>query len=222
MQKMRWTLPAEIERSKVTRSELSDKPSSGTREYRSIQRIIGLTGAVAMSVMPILFAPAASAHDVVIASTPEDGSVIEEFPDEIVLEFSGMPQNSYNYVALSSADSSTVLFSGEPVLDGQYLSIEVPDDVAREPGRYTVGFRITSSDGHATPGSINFEVSGKDSDEENEATAIATSDSDDPSATVAEDFAGVPAPWNWLLSAVGIIVIGSVIAMMIAKNRNQK
>ncbi len=188
--------------------------------------------AASIAIWTPTFAPVASAHDVVVSSTPEDGSVVEEFPEEIVLEFSGIPQDSYNYIALSNADSSTVLFSGEPVLDGQFLSFRVPDDVAREPGRYTVGFRITSSDGHATPGSINFEVSGRDSGDQESTAAEATGDTDnnaeDPESTesaeqtAGEDATGLPAPWNWVISALGILVIAGVIVMMIAKNRNQK
>ncbi|MCK7676672.1 copper resistance protein CopC [Corynebacterium sp. CCM 9186] len=101
----------------------------------------------------------AVAHDVVLDSTPADGATVEEFPREIVLEFSGIPRDSFNTVAVSDTTTATVLFSDEPVLENQIVRITVPDDIHPGPGEYTVGFQITSSDGHATRGRTTFTVS---------------------------------------------------------------
>ncbi|MCK7636912.1 copper resistance CopC family protein [Corynebacterium pygosceleis] len=101
----------------------------------------------------------AVAHDVVLDSTPGDGDTVDEFPGEIVLEFSGIPRDSFNTIAVSDSETSSVLFSGEPTLDGQVVTLEVPEGTDPGPGDYTVGFQITSSDGHATRGKTTFTVS---------------------------------------------------------------
>ncbi|MEZ2121181.1 MULTISPECIES: copper resistance CopC family protein [unclassified Corynebacterium] len=101
----------------------------------------------------------AVAHDVVINSTPADGATVEVFPREIILEFSGIPRDSFNTVAVSDTETSTVLFSDEPALEDQIVRVAVPDDITPGPGEYTVGFQITSSDGHATRGRTTFTVS---------------------------------------------------------------
>lgn len=112
------------------------------------------------AVLPIAGAPTAQAHDVILRSSPGDGQTVAEFPREIRLEFSGIPQDSFNTVAVSDAATQTVLFSAQPTADAQILSVAVPEQVHPGPGEYVVGFQITSSDGHATRGKIGFTVEG--------------------------------------------------------------
>lgn len=182
--------------------------------------MVGMLGA-----MPFALSPAASAHDVVLTSTPENGAVIEEFPETIELEFSGIPQDLFNTVALSDADSGDILYSGEPEIDERVLSFDVPQDVERAPGNYTVGFQITSSDGHATKGSVSFEVAGGEGETAQEETAepaesAAPAEDVDTTADETSENSGIAAPWNWILGGVGVLVIAGAIVMMIAKNRN--
>ncbi len=172
--------------------------------------VAGMLGAVSM-----VFSPVASAHDVVMGSTPENGSVLEEFPEVIELEFSGIPQDLFNTVALSNADTGDVLYSGAPDLNGRLITFEVPDDIERVPGSYTVGFQITSSDGHSTKGSVSFDVAG--GEEVAAEPAASTEVTDGISETT-----GIEAPWNWVLSGVAVLVIAGAIVMMIAKGRNSK
>lgn len=103
-------------------------------------------------------APLAAAHDVVIGSNPENGGVIEQFPDQIELEFSGEIQEGFNTVALSRDNngSTEVLYSGEPTLDGRDVTLALPADIDPQPGDYKVGFQIISTDGHSTKGMTSF------------------------------------------------------------------
>lgn len=200
-------------------------------KLRTLAAAAGVLGVGAMS---MLVAPQAAAHDVVVDSNPENGSVVDEFPETIELEFSGIPQDLFTTVALSNADSGEVLTSGTPQLDGQHLSYEVPSDVQTGAGNYILGFQITSSDGHATKGSISFEVTGsaETTTETTETTAETTTESAATTGTsetteaetteTADETSGIPAPWNWVLSIVAVLVVASAIVMMIAKNRNQK
>ncbi|AJE67592.1 copper resistance CopC family protein [Corynebacterium glutamicum] len=189
-------------------------------KLRTLAASAGVLGVGAMS---MLVAPQAAAHDVVVDSNPENGSVVDEFPETIELDFSGIPQDLFTTVALSNADSGEVLTSGTPQLDGQHLSYEVPSDVQTGAGNYILGFQITSSDGHATKGSISFEVTGSAETTTESAATTDTSETTEAETTeTADETSGIPVPWNWVLSIVAVLVVASVIVMMIAKNRNQK
>ncbi len=98
------------------------------------------------------------AHDSVIGGSPADGSVVDSSPAEIVLEFSGEPKEGFNTIAVTD-QAGEVVFRGEPTVEGRNVILEVPDDVTLGPGDYTIGFQITSSDGHSTRGKTTFSVS---------------------------------------------------------------
>lgn len=115
--------------------------------------------AIAISTVGIGLPPAL-AHDVVIRSTPGDKSTIEQPPTELELEFSGIPKDTFNTVALSNDDTGEVLFSASPELENQTIRVQIPRDVTLNPGNYKVGFQITSSDGHATRGMTTFRLAG--------------------------------------------------------------
>ncbi|KQB86510.1 copper resistance CopC family protein [Corynebacterium lowii] len=150
---------------------------------------------------------AVSAHDSVIAATPEDGGTVEEFPREIVLTFSGIPKDTFNTVAVSDSATNEVLFSQEPELDGQEVSIAVPEDVHPGAGDYTVGFQITSSDGHATRGKTTFSVAG-----EAKETASAEEQNQDEEPSLS-------GPLAWIIGGAGVLVLAAVVVLAIARQR---
>lgn len=127
-----------------------------------VKRIFSaLIAASAALLMPVSVGqPAAWAHDVVIRSVPADSSTVEQAPTRIELEFSGIPKDTFNTVALSNQDTGEVLFTADPKLDDQIIRVDVPANVDVKPGNYKVGFQITSSDGHATRGMTTFRVAG--------------------------------------------------------------
>lgn len=131
------------------------------------------------------FAPQASAHDVVVESHPADGAVVEEFPESIVLEFSGEPREGFNTIAVTDSNGE-IVFEGEPELDGRILTVDVPDDVDAADGSYSVGYQITSSDGHATRGGLEFSVGDADSASSGD-TDTAAQDSSKGSTDAADD-----------------------------------
>ena len=116
----------------------------------------GVVAAIAATT--VLYAAPAFAHDSVIGSNPEDGAVISQFPDTVLLEFSGEVQDGFSTVAISrEADGSAeVIYSGEPEIDGRNVTLDLPADLAPEAGDYKVGYQIVSSDGHATKGMTSF------------------------------------------------------------------
>lgn len=149
----------------------------------------------------------ANAHDLVVDSNPKNGSTISEPVDKITMEFSGEPKDGFNTVALSR--DGQVLFSDEPEKQGRNLTLEVPGNMEWEPGSYTVGYQITSSDGHATRGAVKFDYG------EGGEAAAAAEDADAESASTG----GAP---TWLWAVAGIVVLVGALVLLIAKWRGMK
>lgn len=175
----------------------------------------GGVAAVAAAVSVVAVAPA-FAHDSVIGSDPENGGVVQEFPDKITLEFSAEVQDGFNTVALSrQGDGETgVLYSGEPEVDGRFVTLELPDDLDAQPGDYKVGFQIVSSDGHSTKGMTSFTLNRPSADD---GGAAATAEaSKDPVVDAAE---GMSTTMKVLLALAGVLVVAGAGFGALAKSR---
>ncbi|KQB85450.1 copper resistance CopC family protein [Corynebacterium oculi] len=168
-------------------------------------------GVFSWTAVGALYPEPARAHDSVIAATPEDGGTVEEFPRGIVLTFSGIPKDTFNTLAVSNTETNEVLFSQEPTLDGQDVSVTVPEDVNPGPGQYTVGFQITSSDGHATRGKTTFSVAGGDA----EAGASASEENEQE-----ENSSLLSGPLAWIVGALGVLAMAAVVVVAVARQRH--
>ena len=169
----------------------------------------GAVAAAAATAALVATAPAI-AHDSVIGSDPEDKGVVSEFPEAVTLEFSGEIQDGFNTVALSrdANGQSEVVYSGEPEIDGRFVTLDLPADLDAQAGDYKVGFQIVSSDGHSTKGmtSFSFNPSG-------EATADA---SKDPVVDAAD---GMSTTMKVLLALAGVLVVAGAGVGALAKSR---
>ena len=171
--------------------------------------------AVAATAAMVTAAPA-FAHDSVIGATPEDGSVVQEFPDTIELEFSGEIQDGFNTVAITRdrVGEPDLVYSGEPRIDGRDVILDIPADVEAEPGDYKVGFQIISADGHATKGMTAFTY---DPDGSAQNTA---SDDSEPATEEAAD-AEESKFWSYFALAAVVVVV-SLLALLFARNRQKR
>lgn len=100
-------------------------------------------------------APAASAHTDLTSSTPADGATLDTLPSSIGLTFSDDMSQEYAKVALTAPDG-TPAAAGEPQVDGKSASLAVKPGLPS--GKYTVGYRVVSADGHPVSGSYSFTV----------------------------------------------------------------
>lgn len=190
--------------------------------------------------LAVMGAAPAFAHDVVVGGDPADGESVEQFPESVTLEFSGIPRDGFNTFAISDAETEEVLFTGEPTIDDRYLTLELPEDLGAGAGDYRIGFQITSSDGHATRGMTSFTVSGDeataaaaaDEAEAEAATPIAdtpeeqgdqdaqndTENTENAENTV-EEATGLSGVWTWVIAGVAILAIIAVIIVAIQRGR---
>ncbi|GGC77824.1 hypothetical protein GCM10011512_00470 [Tersicoccus solisilvae] len=100
-----------------------------------------------------LGAPAAQAHDQLTGTTPGDGATVSTVPETITLRFNETP------IALG-AQVKVLDPAGDDQADG---SVRITDTTAAQAikpgapaGRYTVDWRIVSSDSHPIEGTFTF------------------------------------------------------------------
>ncbi|HEX4818428.1 MAG TPA: copper resistance CopC family protein [Nonomuraea sp.] len=120
----------------------------------------------------LVFAPAAPAlaHDALKSSSPAKGAVIEAL-DEVRLEFTSRVRMPFVIVR---GPGDVQVQSGAPEEDGAVVTQAVKGPLTD--GKYTIAYRVVSSDGHPLEGEIPFRVKGAPADraEESEPAASPT------------------------------------------------
>ncbi|MFC4119263.1 copper resistance CopC family protein [Nonomuraea zeae] len=96
----------------------------------------------------------AMAHDTLKSSNPAKGAKIKTL-DEVKLEFSAKVRMPFVIVR---GDGDTQLQSGKPEVDGAVVTQAVGGPLPD--GKYTIAYRVVSSDGHPIEGEIPFRVEG--------------------------------------------------------------
>lgn len=119
-----------------------------------------------------LIAPAAVAHNVLIESTPDDGSAVSAAPETIELVFDQPVQNEFPQVAVIDAGENHYE-QGDPEIVGETVTQAVND---LPNGEYTVSYRVLSADGHPVDGSIQFTVGAADDDQSSASESTAADD----------------------------------------------
>lgn len=184
-----------------------------TAATRSLLALIAL---LALPVALLLGAPAASAHDRLVSSSPADGSSVP-FPKEITLTFNESVASVGAVIVVKSGDQEWQ--NGVPKVDGRTVTQQVRTAPA---GSYTVAWRVTSADGHPISGQFAF------------TGTTPTSSTSTPATTSSGTIAGLPgaatspglptqqkptdstnnAPFLIVLGALGVlIVIGLLLAI---------
>ncbi|GAA4947184.1 methionine-rich copper-binding protein CopC [Nonomuraea thailandensis] len=133
----------------------------------------------------------ALAHDVLKSSSPAKNAEVKSL-DEVKLEFSAKVRMPFVIVR---GDGDAQHQSGKPELDGAVVTQAVKGPLPD--GKYTIAFRVVSSDGHPIEGEIPFRVKGAEtpspspSPSDEQAAAPATSA---PAASAPAASAPAPAP----------------------------
>ncbi|MGP3913804.1 copper resistance protein CopC [Nonomuraea sp. 10N515B] len=96
----------------------------------------------------------ALAHDALKSSTPAKGAEVEAL-DEVKLEFSATVRMPFVIVR---GPGDTPRQAGDPKVDGKVVTQAVKGPLPD--GKYTIAYRVVSSDGHPIEGEIPFTVKG--------------------------------------------------------------
>jgi copper transport protein len=105
----------------------------------------------------VLPAPPGEAHAVLVATQPQDGSILDRAPGALLLRFDGPVEAGLGGVRVADAAGRRVDRGrpGHPRGDGRLLQVPLRRDLN---GAYTATWRVTSDDGHQLDGSISFIV----------------------------------------------------------------
>jgi methionine-rich copper-binding protein CopC len=152
----------------------------------------------------------AAAHTRLLGSDPADGTSLDTAPSSVSLEFNETMQPRFSTVTVIGPDG-TAYQSGDVTADGGVVSVGVAP--LGPAGRYEIGYRVISEDGHPVTGSIAFTLTAAGP----AAADATTSDTAAPApvttpapaaAPAAPDAGGAPV-WPWIVGAV-VLVGGGV------------
>ncbi|MEV6358388.1 copper resistance CopC family protein [Streptomyces hydrogenans] len=110
---------------------------------------------VAVGGLLVVSAPPAAAHTELNGSDPANGAVLDAVPRTVTLTFSDPMSPTYAQLAVTGPDG-TALGDGAPAVAGREVTLSLK--AARVTGRYTVGYRVVSADGHPVSGTSAFTV----------------------------------------------------------------
>ncbi|GAA4841038.1 copper resistance CopC family protein [Garicola koreensis] len=125
-------------------------------------------GAVLM--LGAMTAAPAWAHDTMIGSTPEADAVLDESPEEIVLEFSGEGLTTGESIpnTIWVTDEEGEHWEGDTEANGPTMRTELPESLPN--GEYEVLYHAVYSDGHSEELDFSFEVDAAEVDDDAESS----------------------------------------------------
>lgn len=184
-----------------------------------MRRLVGLLLASVLAALGGLFlgTGTAFAHNVVVSSDPADGSSVDAGPSKVTLRYDLPVQPQFAVVTVIGPENGHYE-DGLPQVVGSTVSANVrPLGPA---GRYTVGYRVVSDDGHPVTGSFSFTLTKAGTGTPGPA-AQAPADPAAPSAKPAgagnEDDGDTPV-WPWIVGAVLLLGGGVVVALRAGAN----
>ncbi|MFY1668747.1 copper resistance CopC/CopD family protein [Plantactinospora sp. WMMB334] len=117
----------------------------------------GASVGLLLAALGLLLGPAApaSAHAVLVSSSPTADVVLPNAPAEVVLTFSETVREVPGKIRVLGPDGARV-DRGDPTFNGAVITIPVDPDGAR--GSYLVSYRVISADNHPVAGAYTYSV----------------------------------------------------------------
>jgi copper transport protein len=151
--------------------------------------------------------PGASAHAVLLSTVPANGAVVQEEPDEVVLQFDEPVETALGSVRVYDGSGNRV--DAETISRPSNSSVAVAIDKRLARGTYTVAWRVISADSDPINGAFVFHVK----EPGPQPAGIAAQVVEDTPATVSVSFAAARALDYiiLLLAAGGTLALGLVL-----------
>ncbi|MER5703581.1 copper resistance protein CopC [Micromonospora sp. NPDC002296] len=123
---------------------------------RRLARVGALAGLL-VTVVALLLAPAtpASAHAVLVSSSPAASAVVPGGPAEVVLTFSEPVRKVAGKIRVIAPDGARA-DRGEPAFESTVVTVPVDPSAGR--GTYLVSYRVISADSHPVSGAFTYSV----------------------------------------------------------------
>lgn len=195
--------------------------------------LMGALAAGALAIAGLVgIASPASAHDELVGTDPQAGTTLSAVPAQITLTF--------NEKVLDDAGATAVVVTtstGTPVQDGDPTvsdnTVTQPIIAAAEPnGKYTVTWKVVSSDGHPVSGEFSFSVQGATPSPGFSPTPTSTPT---PTPTETATTAPVPSPtstaapapasdgsvWLWVILVIVVVAVLAGVVYLVASRRRR-
>jgi copper resistance protein C len=174
---------------------------------------VGLLAGLAL----LLGSTPALAHTKLLSSDPADGASLDSAPQHVSLTFNETMTPGFSTITVVGPDGAHYE-TGQVGAEGGTVSIALlPLSPA---GRYEIGYRVVSADGHPVTGSVAFTLTtpgpgATTPTPEPSAAPVATA-VPPPAAAPAESDGGMPV-WPWILGAVVLVGGGAVAALRLGR-----
>jgi copper resistance protein C len=163
----------------------------------------------------LLGAAPAFAHARLESSDPADGASLDTAPQRVSLTFSDPMTTDFTTITVVGPDGEHYE-AGDIAASGTTVSAGVQP--LGPAGRYEIGFRVVSEDGHPVTGSVAFTMTTAGSGTGSPATstqaqAPTTAQAPAAAAPASDDPDGGAPVWPWIVGAV-VLVGGGVVAAL--------
>jgi len=121
------------------------------------RRVLAACAGLLFGLLCVVLGPAApaSAHAALVASDPQNGSVVPDAPNRITLTFTESVQLVAGKIQVLGPDNKRA-DQGEPQAAGDTVTIALRSGGGR--GTYLVSYRVISADSHPVAGTLSFSV----------------------------------------------------------------
>lgn len=182
----------------------------------SIRQLLAAVLAAATFAALLFAAAPASAHDAAGASSPADGATVPTPPAEVSVTFNQAPLGLGSQVRVSDP-------AGTDWADGK---VEIVDNVATQKlregapaGKYTVQWRVVSSDSHPIEGTFSFTATAGAAGS-TAAAPVPTVGTPQPGLTPAPEKApDASEPFPWSLVVFAAVAVGLLVALGVLARR---
>jgi methionine-rich copper-binding protein CopC len=196
-----------------------------------IARVVRAVAVTLICAVALLVGAApAFAHTRLQSSDPADGTSLGAGPQRVSLTFNEPMQSGFATLTVIGPDSRPYQ-SGEVTANGGTVSIAVAP--LGPAGRYEVGYRVVSEDGHPVTGAIAFTLTAPGPAAATttaapaaapssalaapaSATPAPTSAAPAPVAASTDDDGGMPV-WPWIVGGVVLIGVGAAAALRLGR-----
>lgn len=174
----------------------------------ALARAAAVLGLAAALVLP---ASAAQAHDVLESSSPADGSTVGAVPASVVLTFDHTPIAIGTEIQIKDASGTNEADGAATVVDN---NVTQAIKAGAPAGKYTVVWRVVSSDSHPIEGTFTFTAQaagGGSTTAATTASASATTSAAATSAPAASDSSSGGFPvWAVVLGVVVLAILAAL------------
>jgi methionine-rich copper-binding protein CopC len=159
----------------------------------------------------LLLVSPASAHNVLVGSSPADGASVSTGPGTVRLNFNAPVQEGPNVLTVIGPDGQ----HWEKTENATVLGDSVSTTVAPlgPAGRYAVGYRIISADGHPVSGEVTFTLTKPGTGKPVQQNGSAATGSTTTESAAAPSGGGGAPVWPWILGGVVLLAGGLVLAL---------